>query len=151
MQKMSEPVIGFYIHTSHSAAGEVVRAILWDENGIEMRMGSKLTWQEYGTELRLILVGVYVEGTIPVDAPVGIRVGRVSRREKALRIDIAVDTDLLVASSEQTARAYLVALISSALRAPMARRKWDFDFEKLATDFEQLQNSFAGSPDGIGT
>ena len=132
-------MIAFYIDCSDRSAGSVLREHLWSDAGIESRGTEEFDWKRYGTELREILIGIYAEGEIPVDAPTEPRVGRVSRKDKSLRIDVAVDPKALTSMDQPTARAYLVALIASALRAPLARRKWDFDFEQLAADFERTQ------------
>jgi hypothetical protein len=132
-------MIKFYIDTSHEEASEVLESLLWGEGGIDALIEGKLHWNAYGTELRYVLVGLYVEGEIPVYPPETPRVGNVSRRDKSLRIDIKAEPERLLASDPRAARDYLIEVIASALRAPLARRrKWDFDFERLASDFESL-------------
>jgi hypothetical protein len=132
-------MIKFYIHESHESASEVLQTLLWSKDGFDALIDENLHWNAYGTELRYVLVGLYVEGEIPVYPPETPRVGNVSRKDKSLRIDIKVEPERLLASDPRVARGYLIELIASALRAPLVRRrKWDFDFERLASDFESL-------------
>lgn len=131
-------MVSFFIYSSHREAEEALHANLWGEGGIESSIDASFEWKRFGTEIRSILVGIYAEGAIPVNAPSTPRVGNVSRKDKSLRIDIAVDPLRVTSSDLRAVRTYLVEAIAAGLRTPLTRRNWDFDFEKLAKEFEQI-------------
>jgi hypothetical protein len=55
-----------------------------------------------------------------------------------LRIKVALDRESLKSDDRKSTWDYVSGAMVAGIRAPMARRKWDFDFEKLAADLEQL-------------
>lgn len=134
-------MIKFYIDSSHRRATEILRDHLWGGNGIDALIKGSFDWKHYGTELRMILIGLYAEGDIPVGLPSEPRVGNVSKKDKSLRIDIGIDPEAILGDSS-LARKYLVRENALALRAPLNRRTWDFDFEALAADFERKHAEF---------
>lgn len=130
-------MIGFYLYSSHPTAAACLKEYIWGDHGFEKTVSGELHPEEYGTGLTRILIGIYLEGEMSIDAPAKPRIGRLSPKDKSLRIDVSLDSTLLDVTGGESTNDYIINTIAAALRAGKAKKTLDFDFERLAIDFER--------------
>ena len=89
---MDDSIIGFYASFNHGETEvKSIKNYLWSENGLKNTLKS-LEWQEFGSDLKLILFEFYVK-PIPYERQQLKLVGNYRRKELSIGVPVILDDD----------------------------------------------------------
>ena len=124
----------------------MVKEYLWGENGLKNQFSS-LKWQEYGTDIVLILFEFYVN-PIPYLRGNLKEIGSYRRKEKSIGIPTILDNENFFRLNENEQRNFLNEKIVAKLvlvKEKVKRNKLDFNIDGLITDVKKICGEKASS------
>ncbi|CAM4245029.1 hypothetical protein [Zobellia nedashkovskayae] len=124
----------------------MVKECLWGENGLKNQFSS-LKWQEYGTDIVLILFEFYVN-PIPYLRGNLKEIGSYRKKEKSIGIPTILDNENFFRLNENEQRNFLNEKIVAKLvlvKEKVKRNKPDFNIDGLITDVKKICGEKASS------
>ena len=133
-------IIGFFASFGFGETNkELVKEFLWGKNGLKNQFSS-LKWQDYGTDIVLILFEFNVN-PIPQLRRNLKEIGSYRRKEKSIGIPTILDNENFFSLNESERREFLnerILFKLALVKEKVKRNKLDFNIDGLITDVQKI-------------
>ncbi|GGG50783.1 hypothetical protein [Bizionia arctica] len=138
-EKIMDNILGFYASFNFGETdSELIRSYLWSENGLKNKLNF-LKWQDFGTDLKLILFEFYVR-PIPYERKNIKPIGSFRRKEQSVGIPIILDDQNFFRLKENERQLYFKNTILEKLELlteKIKRNKLDTNISELKSKVEK--------------
>ncbi len=141
-EKIEDTILGFYASFNVGETdSELIRSYLWSENGLKNKLNF-LKWQDFGTDLKLILFEFYVR-PIPDELKSIKPIGNYRRKEQSVGIPIILDDENFFGLKENERQLFFKNTILEKLESlteKIKRNKLDTNISELKSQVEKTLN-----------
>lgn len=141
-------MIGYFLKGGDSDVSDIFTPYVWGQYGIGTKLEKGLK-QEYGHDLKLLLIQYYVEGKFAVNGPDKPKVNNYSTKNKDISVAIPVSPELFHLRNDFERREFIIDSTLTAIRLVeerLAKRKLQVDFEALLNDFQTQAQEYLKQP-----
>jgi len=140
-------MVGYFVSSGDVQGGNLFADYIWGTHGLSTML-KPLTQKNYGEGLQLLLVKYFVEGQFPVHLPEHMRLRNYIARDRTIAVDVAVRKVDFHYAGDMRRREFVLKTTLEAIelvRARLAKRKLDIDFDALRQDVERAGGEFVAA------
>jgi hypothetical protein len=137
-------MIHYFLKPGDVDVSEMFTPYVWGQNGLGTRLVKELR-QEYGSDLKLLLIMYYIEGKFAVNGPEQAKVNSYSNKNKDISVAISVTSKLFHLRNEFERREFIVDSSLFAIQMveeKLKKRKLQIDFYMLSQDFRIVAQEY---------
>jgi len=150
MEIFGKSALSFSSIVGDASVGKIVKPYIHGKHGIFDLLDQFMPEEKYGSDLKLILVMLHVEGAHDwFEMPDKPKLGRYTVKDKSIGYDVPVTQQTFFSLSPSARKEFLLQQMFDAIKATQARfgkKDLKADFEAMLVDLEKVAQAYRDRP-----
>lgn len=138
-------MIGFFLKSGDETVSEMFTPYIWQEHGLGTLFEKRFLNNDYGSDLKLLLIMFYVEGKFEINGPELPKVSNYSKKNKNIRVAITARPEQFHNKNEFERREFIVDSTINAIklvRDKVAKKRLNINFDELISNLISVGNMY---------